>query len=65
MEVVIYLAIGFILSIYWFNKDYAESYNAAVAEGDAEKGMSSIMMLGLMLFWPIKLIKDFIKKKES
>lgn len=59
---VIYFIIGFALSIYWFNKDYAKSYNAAVAEGDVEKGMSSIFLVVLMLFWPIKLVKNIIKR---
>lgn len=61
---VSYFIIGFILSIYWFNKEYAESYNEAVANKNIEKGMSSISMLGFMLFWPIKLVKNIIKKKR-
>lgn len=63
--VVAYFVIGFCLSIYWFNKNYAETYDAAVIDGNVEKGMSSIMMLGLMLFWPIELLMNCFKKKEK
>ena len=63
--VIVYFVIGFCLSIHWFNKDYKESYDSAVADGNVEKGMSSIMMLGLMLFWPIELIMNCFKKKEK
>jgi len=57
-----YLIIGFVLSLYWFDKEYEESYNAAVIGGEVDKGMSSIMMICLMMFWPIKVVKDFLKK---
>ena len=43
-----YLIIGFVLSLYWFDKEYEESYNAAVIGGEVDKGMSSIMMICLM-----------------
>ncbi len=61
---VSYFVIGFVLAIYWFNKEYAESYKEAVANNNVENGMSSIMMLGFMIFWPIKLTKNIIKKKR-
>lgn len=57
-----YLAIGFILAIYWFYQDYTELYNQVVIEGKEEKGMTSIFLVLLMVFWPIKLIKNIIKK---
>ena len=59
-----YLVMGFILSIYWFNKDYADSYNAAIVDGNVEKGMSSMTMLGLMIFWPFVFVRNLIKKKR-
>ena len=61
---VSYFVIGFVLAIYWFNKEYAKSYDEAVANNNVEKGMSSISMLGFMIFWPIKLIKNIVKKKR-
>lgn len=61
---VVYFVIGFILAIYWFNKEYAESYNDVVINGNAEKGMSSIFLMILMICWPIKLIKSLNKKNE-
>ncbi len=59
-----YFVIGFILAFYWFNHDYAESYNEAVESDMEEAGMTSIFLLVLTFFWPIKLIKNLIKKRR-
>lgn len=63
--VISYFVIGFILAIYWFNKEYAESYNDVVINGNAEKGMSSIFLMMLMILWPIKLVRNIIKREVN
>lgn len=59
---VAYLFIGFVLSQYWADNDYEEELEKAVKEHRQEKGMTSIFLLLLMFFWPIKIVRNIIKK---
>ena len=62
--VIVYIVIGFALTLYWFNKDYKASHEEAVATKMEEKGMTSIFLLMLIVLWPIKLIYNLKKKKR-
>jgi uncharacterized membrane protein YphA (DoxX/SURF4 family) len=62
--VVVYFIVGVILALYWFKTDYAESYKSSVENGTEEKGMTCIFLLLLIIFWPIKLVRNLIKKRR-
>jgi len=62
--VVVYFIVGVILALYWFKTDYAESYKSSVEDGTEEKGMTCIFLLLLIIFWPIKLVRNLIKKRR-
>ena len=57
----IYVAIGVILAMYWFRKDYKEEY---VLLGEyAIPEMACLMMLAMAASWPIMVIIELLKKK--
>jgi hypothetical protein len=60
----VYFVVGGILTFYWFNKEYSENYEKQVKDGLEEKGMVNIFLLLLWVFWPIKLIKNIIRRKK-
>ena len=62
--VVVYFIVGIILTLYWFKTDYAESYKSSVEDGTEEKGMTCIFLLLLIIFWPIKLVRNLNKKRR-
>ena len=59
---IIYIVIGIILMLYWWNNDYALDYALAKAKGEAQDSAACLLMLGMITFWPIKLIHKIIKK---
>ena len=51
---IIYLGIGIILTLYWWNKHYKESYEKAKAsEEGVEKGMAQMLLMVLLFLWPV------------
>jgi len=62
--VVSYCVIGFVLSFYWFKRDYEEEYERADENDEPiERGMVGLLLLGFIAFWPFVLIKNLIKHK--
>jgi hypothetical protein len=59
--IYIYLAIGLILSFYWFNRDYSKDYEEAVKNDRVEKGAAGMLLLSFCVLWPIKLLRNLIK----
>lgn len=57
----IYLIVGIILCLYWFDRDYSKQYDELVKNDIPDKGMASMFLLMLWVFWPINLIKNIIK----
>ena len=65
MEILflIYIVIGILLAIYWWEKEQKKLYEQAKKSKDGvEKGGAEIYLLGVGILWPIKLIKNLIKK---
>lgn len=58
---IIYIVIGIILMLYWWNKDYALEYALAKAKGEVQDSAACLLMLGMITFWPLKLIHKIIK----
>jgi hypothetical protein len=56
-----YLVIGFVLSLYWFKRDYSKEYEECAKSGTLEKGVTEILLLLIWVFWPINMIKNVIK----
>ena len=57
-----YILIGISLMLYWWNNDYALDYARAKAKGEVQDGAACLLMLGMITFWPLKLIHKIIKK---
>ncbi len=57
-----YLVIGLLCSYHWFKKDYEEEYNKIKdEEGETEKGMVTILLLLMAVFWLPIIIYKFKK----
>ena len=65
ISIIIYLGIGIVLSSIWFKKDYEPEYKELQQKGELEKGMAEILMMGMAIFWPFKLVKKLIKEKKA
>lgn len=64
IAIMVYFIIGFVLSSYWFTRDYEEEYKKSIEDGESvEKGMVSFLLLLMTVFWPIVLVKNLIKHK--
>ena len=59
-----YFVTGFILAFYWFTKDYKNEYDELVENDIPDRGITSLFLLGLWLFWPIFLVKNIVKHKR-
>ena len=57
-----YMLIGILLMLYWWNTDYAFDYETAKIRGEVQDGAACLLMLGMIVFWPLKLIHKIIKK---
>ena len=66
METVImiaYMAIGLLLTFYWWDKQYEAAYNKAKeSEEGADEPMSVLFLSFLAIFWPIVLVYKAIKR---
>jgi hypothetical protein len=60
---LIYLTVGIVLAIYWFNKEYEQEYKELKkSEEGVDKGMAELLILFMAIFWPLKLIYNLVKK---
>jgi hypothetical protein len=60
---LIYLTVGIVLAIYWFNRDYEPEYKELEnSEEGVEKGMADLLIMFMAIFWPLKLIYNLVKK---
>lgn len=58
-----YMLAGIALTMYWWNTEYEKTYQEAKTRGEGtEDAMANIFMICLIVFWPIKLIKNLIVK---
>ena len=61
---IIYLVIGFILTVYWWKNSYKKSYEVAKASDEGtERGMLEMVLLVSLFLWPIVASYKFINKK--
>lgn len=59
----IYLGIGLIFTLFWWNRKYKKDYDyAKEVENGVEEGMAILFMLILMIFWPLVAIYKGLKK---
>ena len=64
IAIMAYFIVGFVLSYYWFARDYEDEYEKSIDDGEpVEKGMVSFLLLLMTVFWPIVLVKNLIKHK--
>ena len=59
--IFIYMLIGISLMLYWWHMDYALEYALAKARGEVQDSAACLLMLGMVIFWPLKLIYKIIK----
>lgn len=63
LYLAIYLGIGLIFTLFWWNKKYKRDYDYAKAKEDGvEDGMAVLFLLILMIFWPLVAIYKGLKK---
>jgi len=68
MIVYLYLIVGLIFGIYYFNKWYGKKYNQLKENGEVEDGMVCIQTILMGLIWPLLIIKDIhnrLNKKDE
>lgn len=58
---IVYFAIGLVLTLMWWNDEYKAEYEYERSEGEVEEPMAVLLLLGLFLFWPIKLFKNYLE----
>lgn len=66
--IIVYFAVGVILSFMWWNDEYDADYELAKKNGTAESSMASLLLLMMAVFWPLKAIINVIngfKKQDS
>ena len=60
---IAYMAIGLLLTFYWWDKQYEAAYNKAKeSEEGADESMSVLFLSFLAIFWPIVLVYKAIKR---
>jgi hypothetical protein len=58
----IYLVIGFMCAYHWYEEDYKSEYDRLVEEGEeVEKGMATLLLQAMVVFWLPILIYKFVK----
>jgi hypothetical protein len=62
---IIYLFIGLVLSLYWFNKDYKKEHDELVNNEVPDRGVVNCLLIVMCIFWPIKLVGNFVKKSKK
>ena len=61
IAVLVYFVVGLILSLVWWEQEYKVEYEYEKEYGEVESGMAILHMTWLMIFWPIKLLKNYIE----
>jgi hypothetical protein len=59
--VIIYLFIGIVLTIYWWNSLYKKDYKELIAKGECEEPMVILFWLFTTYIWPVVLCVRIIK----
>lgn len=63
LYLAIYLGIGLIFTLFWWNRKYKKDYDyAKEVENGVEDGMAVLFLLILMMFWPLVAIYKGLKK---
>ena len=58
---VIYIVVGLLCAIHWFEEDYGEEYRKAREEGEEEKGMACLLLLFMTILWPLIFVFKSVK----
>ena len=59
---IAYFIIGFILAFIWWNDEYRPEYEYEEHDGEEpEKSMAIILLALLFVFWPVKLVKNWLE----
>ena len=58
---ITYIVVGLVFAFHWFEEDYGEDYKEACKKGEEEKGMTSMLLLILAIFWPFIFVYKLIK----
>jgi hypothetical protein len=58
---IAYFVIGIVLTYIWWYNEYNSEYNLEREEEGVEEPMAVLLLAGLTLFWPIKLIKNYFE----
>ena len=61
---VAYMIVGIFLANYWFKKEFQEDYNTLSQNGEVETGMTSLLLLIMAFFWPLKLAYNLIRYRK-
>ena len=60
--VIGYFLIGFILTYIWWKDEYEADYELEKEEEDGvEKSMAVLLLVCLVLFWPLKAVKNYFE----
>jgi hypothetical protein len=60
----IYLVVGVLLALKWFNDEYKDEYDELKKNGEVQSAMACILLMVMAIFWPIKLTYNLIKYGE-
>ena len=58
---IVYFAVGLVLTLMWWNDEYKAEYEYEREEGEVEEPMAILLLVGLLFFWPIKLVKNYLE----
>ena len=58
-----YFAVGLALSLIWWHSEYESEYEKDDYDDniEVEEPMIALFILAMMVFWPIKLVKNYIE----
>ncbi len=59
--VIGYFVVGVILAYVWWNDEYKVDYEVAKDVGEVENSMAVLLLAGLTIFWPFKLLKNYFE----
>lgn len=59
--VIAYLVVGVVLAFVWWINEYKVEAENEDPEEEIESSMACIFLLLLVMFWPIKLVKNWME----